>query len=91
MIHCRVCSGQAAAAFTQPSNTICMNDVRSQASTTPPFTNQYAPGVGTAANGYLDSGFSDNHSEGAVTLFADGHVKWMKQGAALSNRSMWAL
>ncbi|MCE5241462.1 DUF1559 domain-containing protein [bacterium] len=73
--------------YTQPANTLVFYDVRSAGG----FTNQYAPGVGTVAQQYLDSGFSNIHNEGSNVLFADGHGKWLSLTSALGNRSMWSL
>jgi prepilin-type N-terminal cleavage/methylation domain-containing protein/prepilin-type processing-associated H-X9-DG protein len=80
-------SGQSLGSYTQPSNTIVMYDVKVGGG----FGNLYAPGVGTVAQAYLDSGFSDIHNGGGNVLFADGHGKWLSQTAALGDRTMWSL
>ncbi len=89
-----ICSGAALSTFTKPAETIALYDVRSACG----FTNQYAPGVGTAAPasgsppdpGYCDSGFGNLHNEGANTLFVDGHVKWFSLVSGLGDRNMWS-
>lgn len=80
-------SGTALGNYTHPAETFVMYDVRSAGG----FTNQYAPGVGTAAQGYLDSGFGVLHNEGANVLLADGHAKWYTLQGAIGNRTHWAL
>ena len=75
--------GQALASYTHPASTFVFYDVMSNAG----FTNQYAPGVGTVANGYLDSGFGNLHNTGANVTFADGHTKWISQQSACGDRS----
>jgi prepilin-type N-terminal cleavage/methylation domain-containing protein/prepilin-type processing-associated H-X9-DG protein len=85
-------SSRSLSMYTQPSNTLVFYDVSYYPKTAPYiFSNLYAPGIGTVANGYMDSGFSDIHNGGANALFADGHGKWYSQTAALGDRSMWSL
>lgn len=81
-------SGVAMASYTQPSNTLVLYDVMSAGG----FTNQYAPGVGTVGAApipYCDSGFSNIHNDGANSLFADGHAKWLTRSSALADRTKW--
>ena len=78
-------SGVALASYNHPAETFVLYDVRSAGT----FTNQYAPSVGTVAQGYLDSGFGILHNDGANVLLADGHAKWYGLQAALGNRTYW--
>jgi len=79
------CWGYALADYKHPATTLMMYDVMANAG----FTNLYAPGAGTAANNYLDSGFSDRHNGGSNCSFVDGHAKWLTQSAALGDRTLW--
>ena len=78
-------SGQSLGTCQAPASAIVMYDVKVGGG----FANLYAPGVGTAAQSYLDSGFSDIHNQGGNVLFADGHAKWLGQMSAVGDRTMW--
>jgi prepilin-type N-terminal cleavage/methylation domain-containing protein/prepilin-type processing-associated H-X9-DG protein len=81
--------GVPLSSYTQASNTIVMYDVRAEGA----FVDLHAPGCGNANDSpmpYCDSGFSDIHSDGSNTLFADGHGKWLSRIAGLGDRTMWS-
>lgn len=89
--YCSIAAAKALGTCASPATTLVLYDVKSAPGAVPPFSNHYAPGVGSAADvpPYCGSGFSDIHNEGGNTLFVDGHAKWLKQSAALGDRTMW--